>query len=128
MDFARRGCLGKLYEYKSHFADPIKDGAAADATDEEVEQMLMQAHILHRALKPIVLYRGHIPGEVRADNQLSHHLNTIVELQLSVDKKDYAILVRLTSLQHELCERAKEQENEEDNKSNVLVGFHTFNR
>jgi len=59
--------LGLLPDYKTYFADPVERGAAADASLDDVEQMKRKAYVLHRALEPMVQYKGLIPGEACAD-------------------------------------------------------------
>uniref|UniRef100_A0A0P6GYP7 ATP-dependent helicase ATRX n=1 Tax=Daphnia magna TaxID=35525 RepID=A0A0P6GYP7_9CRUS len=54
VQFVKPNLLGTITEFKNRFANPIKNGQAADSTDSDVRLMKRRAHVLHKMLEDSV--------------------------------------------------------------------------
>ncbi|XP_057378575.2 transcriptional regulator ATRX-like [Daphnia carinata] len=54
VQFVKPNLLGTVAEFKNRFANPIKNGQAADSTDDDVKLMKRRAHVLHKMLQDSV--------------------------------------------------------------------------
>ena len=51
IQFVKPNLLGTVREFTNRFANPIKNGQAADSTDSDVRVMKRRAHVLHKMLE-----------------------------------------------------------------------------
>ncbi|KAI9562242.1 hypothetical protein GHT06_013207 [Daphnia sinensis] len=54
IQFVKPNLLGTVREFTNRFANPIKNGQAADSTDSDVRVMKRRAHVLHKMLEDSV--------------------------------------------------------------------------
>src|SRR4051812_43273646 len=85
IDFIKQNLLGSKKEFQTRFANPIKQGQTADASDDDVLHMRRRAHVLYAKLKGVI--------DRRDFNVLSEAL---------LPKKEYVITLRLTDKQVKL--------------------------
>ena len=53
VQFVKPNLLGTKAEFTNRFANPIRNGQAADSNDDDVRLMKRRAHVLHRLLEGI---------------------------------------------------------------------------
>lgn len=100
IQFVKPNLLGTVREFTNRFANPIKNGQAADSTDSDVRVMKRRAHVLHKMLEGILIllfFFLHLMNLVL----YTHILFIYFYFLDSVQRFDYAVLTPFLPPKHE---------------------------
>ncbi|KAI9553415.1 hypothetical protein GHT06_021318 [Daphnia sinensis] len=118
VQFVKPNLLGTIKEFKNRFANPIKNGQAADSTDSDVRLMKRRAHVLHKMLEDSV-----------------QRFDYRVLTPFLPPKHEYVILIKLSEIQTLMYQYYLENHTKGGPKisgrvkaAGLLSDFHEFSR